>query len=325
MQAVRITAHGGPEVLEVADLPTPSPGPGEVLVDVAAAGVNFIDTYVRSGLYPAPLPVVLGQEAAGTVTAVGDGVDDVAVGDVVAWAGGDGSYAQACVKKAAQVVVVPAGIEPAVAAAVMLQGTTAQYLTTDTFALGAGHRCLVHAGAGGVGLLLIQLAKRAGAEVFTTVGGPEKAELARGAGADHVVDYRAEDFGDAVERVAGPKALDVVYDGVGKETFLRGLDLLRPRGTMVTFGNASGAPDPVAPLILSQKGSLFLTRPTLAHYVATTAELRHRAGEVLGLVASGGLDVRIGLRLPLDRAREAHEALEGRRTTGKVLLEPAAG
>ena len=322
MQAVRITAHGGPEVLEVADLPAPGPGPGEVLVDVAAAGVNFIDTYVRSGLYPTALPAVLGQEGAGTVRSVGDGVDDVAVGDVVAWAGGEGSYAQQCVKKAGEVVVVPAGVEPALAAAVMLQGMTAQYLTTSTFALGAGHRCLVHAGAGGVGLLLIQLAKRADAEVFTTVGGPQKAELARAAGADHVVDYRAEDFGAAIEAIAGPKPLDVVYDGVGKETFLRGLDLLRPRGTMVTFGNASGPPDPIAPLVLTQKGSLFLTRPSLGHYVATTAELRHRAGEVLGLVASGGLDVRVGLRLPLARAREAHEALEGRRTTGKVLLEP---
>ena len=323
MQAVRITAHGGPEVLEVADLPVPAPGPGEVLVDVVAAGVNFIDTYVRSGLYPAALPVVLGQEAAGTVRAVGEEVTDVAVGDVVAWAGGDGSYAQACVKKAGEVVVVPTGVDPALAAAVMLQGMTAQYLVTDTFALRGGHRCLVHAGAGGVGLLLIQLAKRAGAEVFTTVGGPQKAELARGAGADHVIDYRAEDFGAAVERIAGPKALDVVYDGVGRETFLRGLDLLRPRGTMVTFGNASGAPEPVAPLLLTQKGSLFLTRPSLGHYVATTQELRYRAGEVLGLVAAGELDVRVGLRLPLERAREAHEALEGRRTTGKVLLEPS--
>ncbi|WP_233149610.1 quinone oxidoreductase [Kineosporia sp. A_224] len=322
MQVVRITATGGPDVLEVADVASPAPAAGEVLVDVAAVGVNFIDTYVRSGLYPTPLPVVLGQEAAGTVSAVGAGVEDVRVGDVVAWAGGVGAYAQQSVRRADQVVVVPPGVDPETAAAVMLQGMTAQYLVTDTFALGPGHRCLVHAGAGGVGLLLIQMAKQAGAEVFTTVGGPEKAELARAAGADHVIDYRAEDFAGAVERLAGPKALDVVYDGVGKDTFVRGLDLLRRRGLMVTFGNASGAPDPVPPLLLSQKGSLFLTRPTLSDYIATTQELRARAGAVLDLVAAGGLDVRVGVRLPLAQARQAHELLEGRRTTGKVLLVP---
>ncbi|WP_088315806.1 quinone oxidoreductase [Kineosporia sp. R_H_3] len=322
MQVVRITATGGPEVLEVADVAPLAPAAGEVLVDVAAAGVNFIDTYVRSGLYPTPLPVVLGQEGAGTVSAVGAGVDDVRVGDVVAWAGGVGAYAQQSVRRAGEVVVVPPGVDPETAAAAMLQGMTAHYLVTDTFALGPGHRCLVHAGAGGVGLLLIQLAKQAGAEVFTTVGGPEKAELARGAGADHVIDYRAEDFAGAVERLAGPKALDVVYDGVGKDTFVRGLDLLRRRGLMVTFGNASGAPDPVPPLLLSQKGSLFLTRPTLGDYIATTQELRARAGAVLDLVAAGGLDVRVGVRLPLAQARQAHELLEGRRTTGKVLLVP---
>lgn len=322
MRAVRISSNGGPEVLELADVEPRTPGEGEVLVDVAAAGVNFIDTYQRTGLYPLPLPLVLGMEGAGTVRQVGPGVDDVAVGDVVAWADVMGSYAQQVVAPAARVVPVPDGVDPAVAAAAMLQGLTAHYLVTDTFALGAGQRCLVHAGAGGVGLLLIQLAKRAGAEVFTTAGGPEKGALARAAGADHVIDYRAEDFGDAVERIAGPKALDVVYDGVGRDTFLRGLDLLRPRGLMVTFGNASGAPDPVAPLLLSQKGSLFLTRPTLGHYVATTQELRGRAADVLGLVAGGGLDVRVGDRRPLDDVRGAHEALEGRRTTGKVLLLP---
>ncbi len=322
MQAVRISSTGGPEVLEVADVDAPVAGDGTVVVDVAAAGVNFIDTYHRTGLYPLPLPTVLGMEGAGTVSAVGAGVTDVAVGDRVAWADAMGSYAQQVAVPAGRVVPVPDGVPDATAAAVMLQGLTAHYLVTDTFRLGPGHSCLVHAGAGGVGLLLIQLAKRAGARVLTTVGGPEKAELARGAGADHVIDYRVEDFGDAVERVAGPKALDVVYDGVGKDTFARGLDLLRVRGLMVTFGNASGPPDPVPPLVLSQKGSLFLTRPTLVHYVATTDELRSRAAAVLGLVAAGDLDVRVGETLPIAQARTAHELLEGRRTTGKVLLAP---
>ncbi len=322
MRAVRITRTGGPEVLEVGDIDAPVAGEGQVLVDVAAAGVNFIDTYVRTGLYPSALPAVLGQEGAGTVTDVGPGVADLGVGDRVAWCDGGVSYAERAVIRAARAVRLPDGVDVETAAAVMLQGLTAHYLVTDTHRLSRGERCLVHAGAGGVGLLLIQLAKRAGAEVFTTVGGPEKAGLARGAGADHVVDYRREDFGEAVERIAGPKALDVVYDGVGKETFLRGLDVLRPRGLMVTFGNASGPPDPVPPLLLSQKGSLFLTRPTLGHYVATTQELRARAEAVLGLVASGDLDVRVGARLPLAQARAAHELLEGRRTTGKVLLVP---
>ncbi len=322
MQAVRISSTGGPEVLEVADVDAPVAGDGTVVVDVAAAGVNFIDTYHRTGLYPLPLPAVLGMEGAGTVSAVGAGVTDVAVGDRVAWADAMGSYAEQVAVPAGRVVPVPDGVPDATAAAVMLQGLTAHYLVTDTFRLGPGHSCLVHAGAGGVGLLLIQLAKRAGARVFTTVGGPEKAELARGAGADHVIDYRAEDFGDAVERVAGPKTLDVVYDGVGKDTFAGGLDLLRVRGLMVTFGNASGPPDPVPPLVLSQKGSLFLTRPTLAHYVATTDELRSRAAAVLGLVAAGDLDVRVGKTLPIAQARTAHELLEGRRTTGKMLLVP---
>jgi NADPH2:quinone reductase len=322
MRAVRISTTGGPEVLDVVDVDAPTAGEGQVVVDVTAAGVNFIDTYVRTGLYPAALPAVLGQEGAGTVTAVGPGVTDLAVGDRVAWADGAGSYAEQVGLPAGRVVRVPETVPADTAAAVMLQGLTAHYLTTDTFRLGAGHRCLVHAGAGGVGLLLIQVAKRVGAEVFTTVGGPEKAELARGAGADHVIDYRAEDFGAAVERIAGPHALDVVYDGVGKDTFSRGLDMLRPRGLMVTFGNASGPPDPVSPLVLSQKGSLFLTRPTLVHHIATTEELRSRAEDVLGRVAAGDLAVRVGTRLPLAQARSAHELLEGRRTTGKVLLVP---
>ena len=322
MQAIRVTTTGGPEVLQVADVPDPTAGAGEVLVDVAAAGVNFIDTYQRSGLYPRPLPMTLGMEGAGTITAVGQQVMDFQVGDRVAWCDGLGSYAQRAALPAARLVLVPHDVDLVDAAAVMLQGLTAHYLTRDTFPLRAGQRCLIQAGAGGVGQLLIQLAKKLGAEVFTTVGDHAKAELAAQAGADHVIEYRESDFGDAVERIAGPKALDVVYDGVGRSTFERGLELLRPRGMMVTFGNASGPVDPIAPLRLSQLGSLFLTRPLLAHYVADPTELRTRAADVLDWVATGDLRVRIGERFPLAEAAEAHRRLEGRRTSGKVLLIP---
>jgi NADPH2:quinone reductase len=322
VQAIRVTTTGGPEVLHVADLPDPTAGPGEVLVDVAAAGVNFIDTYQRSGLYPHPLPMTLGMEGAGTVAAVGPQVRDFRVGDRVAWCDGLGSYAQWAALPAARMVLVPHDVDLVDAAAVMLQGLTAHYLTRDTFGLQAGHRCLIHAGAGGVGQLLIQRAKRLGAEVFTTVGDHAKADLATQAGADHVIEYQEVDFGDAVERIAGPKALDVVYDGVGRSTFERGLELLRPRGMMVTFGNASGPVDPIAPLRLSQLGSLFLTRPMLAHYVANQMELRARAADVLDWVATGDLRVRISERFPLAEAAEAHRRLEGRSTSGKVLLIP---
>jgi NADPH:quinone reductase len=322
VQAIRVTTTGGPEVLQVADVPDPIAGTGEVLVDVAAAGVNFIDTYQRSGLYPGRLPMTLGMEGAGTITAVGPQVPDFRVGDRVAWCDVLGSYAQRAALPAARLVLVPRDVDLVDAAAVMLQGLTAHYLTRDTFGLQAGQRCLIHAGAGGVGQLLIQLAKRLGAEVFTTVGDHAKAELARQAGADHVIEYRESDFGDAVEQLAGPKALDVVYDGVGRSTFERGLELLRPRGMMVTFGNASGPVEPIAPLRLSQLGSLFLTRPMLAHYVADTEELRARAADVLDWVATGDLRVRIGERFPLAEAAEAHRRLEGRTTSGKVLLIP---
>ena len=322
MQAIRVSATGGPEVLQIADVPDPTAGEGQVVVDIAAAGVNFIDTYQRSGLYPVPLPITLGMEGAGTVTAVGPGVADFRVGDRVAWCDVHGSYAQRAAVPASRLALVPRDVDLADAAAVMLQGLTAHYLTRDTFPLQAGQRCLIQAGAGGVGLLLIQLAKAVGAEVFTTVGDPAKAELATQAGADHVIEYRTTDFGDAVERIAGPKALDVVYDGVGRSTFDRGLELLRPRGMMVTFGNASGPVEPVAPLRLSQLGSLFLTRPLLAHHIAGQQELRARAADVLDLVGTGQLRVRIGQRLPLAQAQEAHRRLEGRQTTGKVLLLP---
>ncbi len=314
---------GGTEVLAWGDLADPEPADGELLVRLGAAGVNFIDTYHRVGLYPRPLPFTLGVEGAGTVVAAGAGVRDVAVGDTVAWVdGSSGSYAELVAVPADRAVPVPEGIEAAVAAAVLLQGITAHFLSHDTYRLVPGSRCLVHAAAGGVGLLLVQMAKAAGAEVFATAGSAEKADLARGAGADHVVLYREEDFGAAVERMAGPHALDVVYDGVGRATFDRGLDLLRPRGTMVTFGNASGPVDPVAPLTLMAKGSLFLTRPTMRDHIATTAELRERADTVLGAVAAGTLDVRIGATLPLAQARRAHELLEARASTGKVLLLP---
>ena len=314
---------GGTEVLTWGDLADPEPAEGELLVRLAAAGVNFIDTYHRAGLYPRPLPFTLGVEGAGTVVAVGAGVRGVAVGDAVAWVdGSSGSYAELVLVSADRAVPVPGGVEPAVAAAVLLQGITAHFLSHDTYRLVPGGRCLVHAAAGGVGLLLVQMAKAAGAEVFATAGSAEKAELARGAGADHVVLYREEDFGAAVERIAGPHTLDVVYDGVGRATFDRGLDLLRPRGTMVTFGNASGPVDPIAPLTLMAKGSLFLTRPTMRDHIATTAELRERSDAVLGAVAAGTLDVRIGATYPLAEARRAHEDLEARRTTGKLLLLP---
>jgi NADPH2:quinone reductase len=322
VQAIRVSSTGGPEVLQVADLPDPIPGDGQVMVDVAAAGVNFIDTYQRGGLYPVNLPITLGMEGSGTIVAVGPGVAGLRVGDRVAWCDVLGSYAQRAVLPTARLVLLPGEVELPTAAAVMLQGLTAHYLTRNAFPLQPGQRCLVHAGAGGVGLLLIQIAKQIGAEVFTTVGDEAKAELARGAGADHVILYRDTDFGEVVEQLAGPKALDVVYDGVGRTTFDRGLELLRPRGMMVTFGNASGPVDPVAPLRLSQLGSLFLTRPTLAHYVADQQELQARAADVLGWVAAGTLDVRIGDRLPLVEAAEAHRRLEGRRTVGKVLLIP---
>jgi NADPH:quinone reductase len=322
VRAISVPRTGGPEVLAAVDLAEPRPGPGDLLVRVAAAGVNFIDTYHRSGLYPQDLPFVPGVEGAGTVVAVGESVDGFAVRDVVAWTETPASYAELVRVPAGHAVPVPPGVDAETAAAAALQGLTAHFLTHDTFPLRPGHRCLIHAAAGGVGRLAVQLAKRRGAEVFATMGSPEKADLARAAGADHVIDYRAQDFGDAVEAAAGPRPLDVVYDGVGSATFARGLDLLRPRGTMVTFGNASGPVDPVAPLTLMRKGSLYLTRPTLHDYTATTEELRTRAAELFELVASGTLEVRIAARLPLAEAAEAHRLLESRTTTGKLLLVP---
>lgn len=323
MWGIQIDQHGGPEVMVWRELPEPVAGPGQVVVDLAAAGLNYIDTYQRSGLYTVPLPYVLGLEGAGTVIEVGDGADGLSVGDRVAWATCPGSYAERVAVPAAQLMKVPAGIGWDVAAAVPLQGMTAHFLSTDTFPIGPGTRCLVHAGAGGVGLLLIQIAKRLGAEVFTTVGSPAKAELAAAAGADHTVLYRDVDFVEAIREIAGSeRPLDVVYDGVGKTTFRPSLSLIRMRGTMVTFGNASGPVEPISPLELSANGSLFLTRPTLFHHVTTPAEIQRRADDLFGWIADGSLDVRIGGRFALADAAEAHRALEGRTTTGKVLLDP---
>jgi NADPH:quinone reductase len=322
MHGIQVATTGGPEVLQWVEMDEPAPGPADLVVRLAAAGVNYIDTYQRSGMYPMPLPYTAGLEGAGVVTAVGGEVEGFAVGDQVTWSSALGSYAESVKVPAPIAVGVPAGVDLEVAAAVMLQGMTAHYLATDTFSLGPGDRCLIHAGAGGTGLLLIQIAKQRGAQVFTTVGSAAKADLVRKAGADHVILYRDEDFGDAVEAIAGPKALDVVYDGVGKAVFDRSLELLRPRGMMVTFGNASGPVDPVPPLRLSQGGSLFLTRPTLAHYTSTRDELERRAGDLMAWIADGSLEVRIGHRLPLAEAAEAHRLIESRDTTGKLLLVP---
>ncbi len=320
MHAIRFAQTGGPEVLTFDEIDDPSPSADQVVVDVAAAGVNFIDTYHRSGLYPMALPAGLGGEGAGTVSAVGSAVEGLAVGDRVAWAMAPNSYATKVAIPAAVAVKVPDAVDLELAAAVMLQGLTAHYLITDTWPLAAGEKCLIHAGAGGVGLLAIQMAKLKGAEVFSTVSTAAKAELAAGAGADHVINYAETNFADAIEEIAGPRPLDVVYDGVGKTTFHDGLRLLRARGLMATFGNASGPVDPISPLLLSTNGSLYLTRPTLGSYARTREELVGRADELFGWMASNQLDVRIGDRLPLADAAEAHRRLEGRLTTGKVLL-----
>ncbi len=322
MKAVLVEKLGGPEVLETSEIPVPAPGPGELLVSVEASGLNYIDTYHRSGAYPMRLPFTPGVEGAGTVTAIGDGVEAFKPGDRVGWVYVLGSYSESHVIPADRAVLLPDSIDTATAAALLLQGITSHYLATDTFSLSPGDRCVIHAGAGGVGLLLTQIAKKMGATVFATVGTEEKAALASEAGADHVIVYTREDFQTAIEEIIGAEEIDVVYDGVGAATFEKGLDLLRPRGMMVTFGNASGPPPEISPLILAQKGSLFLTRPTLLHYISTPDELVQRVRELFAWVRDGSLQVRIGAEFSLDQAAEAHRALEGRSTTGKVLIRP---
>jgi len=322
MLALRIHAHGGPDKIVADDIPLPAPGPGELRIKVAAAGVNFIDTYKRAGLYPVPLPHTLGQEAAGEVMAVGEGVAGFKVGDRVASAAASGAYASEALLPAAQTVPVPPGVSLEQAAAVLLQGLTAHYLAVDTFPLKAGDTALVHAAAGGVGLLLVQIAKMRGARVFATVGTDDKAVLARDAGADAVCVYSRDNFAEAARAFTGGAGVDVVYDGVGRATFEGSIDSLRPRGLLASFGNASGPVAPMAPLLLAQKGSLFLTRPTLVHYTRTTEELRSRTDDLFAWIASGALRVRIGATYPLAAAAEAQRALEGRATTGKVLLQP---
>jgi NADPH2:quinone reductase len=322
MKLIRVDGFGGPEVLRLVEGPDPSAGPGQIVVRVGAAGLNFIDVYHRTGLYPNPLPFVPGQEGAGVVAGLGPGVTGLREGDRVAWAGIPGSYAESVLLPADRAVVVPPGVATETAAALMLQGMTAHYLCTSTFPLAPGHTCLVHAAAGGVGLLLVQMAKRRGARVIGTVGTEAKAALAREAGADEVILYTEEDFLPAVKGLTGGRGVDVVYDAVGKTTAERSLDCLVPRGMMVFFGNASGPVPPIDPLVLSRKGSLFLTRPILAHYVADRPSLEARAADVLGDAAAGRLRVRIDRTYPLAEAAEAHRALEGRRTAGKVLLVP---
>jgi len=322
MLAIRIHATGGPETLRVDDIPVPAPAASEVRIRVEAAGLNFIDTYQRSGLYAVPLPFTLGAEIAGIVSAVGAGVTEFIPGDRVATAKASGGYAAEALAPAAHVVKIPAGVTTSTAAALMLQGLTAHYLVTDTFALKAGDSALIHAAAGGVGLLLVQLAKRRGARVIATVGTEEKVALARAAGADEVVVYTRDPFTTAARNFTGGRGVDVVYDAVGKDTFTGSLDSLRPRGMLVSFGNASGPVPPFAPLLLAQKGSLFFTRPTLVHYTQTSAELRARTNELFGAVLAGMLQVRIGATFKLTAAAEAHRALESRNTTGKVLLMP---
>ncbi|HEX6256313.1 MAG TPA: quinone oxidoreductase [Euzebyales bacterium] len=321
MRAIRVGATGGPEELQLCDVDDPTPGAGEVLVRVAAAGLNFIDVYHRTGRYPLDLPTGIGLEGAGVVEEVGAGVTEFAPGDRVAWANELGSYAELQTVPAHRTVVVPDDIDVKVAAGVMLQGMTAHYLVTSTFALGSEHTALIHAGAGGVGQLLVQLASRAGARVLATVSTAEKAELAAAAGADDVIRYTEVDFAEEVERLTDG-GVDVVYESVGRATFDRSLTCLRPRGYLVLYGQSSGAVEPFDPQRLAAGGSLFLTRPTLFHYISTTEELRWRAGELFDAIVDGGLTVRIDRELPLADAADAHRYIEGRGTRGKVLLVP---
>jgi NADPH2:quinone reductase len=324
VNAIRIDRTGGPEVLQLADVAAPSPGPGEALVRHAACGVNFIDVYMRTGLYPRPLPFIDGAEAAGVVEAVGEGVTDVKPGDRVAYAQSPtlGGYAEKNAVPARLLVKVPDGIDDRHAAAVMLQGMTAHYLVNDTFPLRAGQVALVHAAAGGVGALLVQLAKAKGATVIATAGTEEKAQIARDAGADHVIVYAKTDFAEAARALVGEHAVDVAYDSVGKDTWERSLSLLRPRGMLVIYGNSSGPTPPVEPQKLAAAGSVYFTRPTLVNYISTREELEARSRDLFAAMQNGKLTVRIGATYPLANAAQAHRDLESRQTVGKLLLIP---
>ncbi|HUG37626.1 MAG TPA: quinone oxidoreductase [Candidatus Limnocylindrales bacterium] len=322
MKAIRVHAPGGPEVMKLEEVADPKPGQGQVLVKLEAAGLNYIDVYFRSGQYKAPLPLTPGLEGAGTVTAVGPGVTDLKVGDRVAYTGIAGSYAQMNVAPADRLVTLPDGLSFRDGAAAMLQGLTAHYLITSTYPVKKGDTCLVHAAAGGMGLLLCQLGKMRGATVIGTVSTEEKAALAKQAGADHVINYATQDFEAEVKRITGGKGVEVVYDGVGQTTFLKGLDCLKPRGLMALFGAASGPVGALDLQLLNAKGSLFVTRPSLNHHIASREELVQRTGDVLGWIKDGKLKLRVELTFPLERAADAHRALESRKTTGKVLLLP---
>ena len=322
MKAIQVTQTGGAEVLTLVNLPAPEPKANEALIEIKAAGINFIDVYLREGRYPSPLPFIAGQEAAGAVTAVGAEVTTLKPGDRVAYCGTPGSYAEYAAVPADRLVKTPSALDFDSAAAAMLQGMTAHYLCRSTYPIKSGETALIHAGAGGVGQLLVQMCKRLGARVIATAGNEEKANLARAAGADECIVYTQRDFESETRRLTDGRGVDVVYDGVGKATFDKDLNVLRPRGYLVLFGGASGAVPPFDLIKLSQKGSLFITRPTLGHYTATRKELEWRAGDVLQMIAKGELKLRIHHRYPLAEAEQAHRDLEGRKTTGKLLLVP---
>jgi NADPH2:quinone reductase len=322
MKAIQIQKNGGPEVMALAELPVPEAAAGQVVVKVEAAGVNFIDVYQRNGLYPVQLPYVLGMEGSGTVSEVGSGAGTLAVGDRVAWAAGPGTYAEYVAVPSDKLVEVPEAIGFPEAAAAMLQGMTAHYLALDTYPIKKGDTVLIHAAAGGVGQLLVQVAKRRGARVLATVSTEHKAELARKAGADEVILYTQTDFVEEVRRMTGGIGVNAVYDSVGRTTFLKSLDCLSRRGMLVSFGQSSGKIQPIEPAILGAKGSLYLTRPSVFHYIADRESLERRASEVLGWIAEGELVLHIGEKLPLADAADAHRRLEARKTTGKVLLIP---
>jgi NADPH2:quinone reductase len=322
MKAIQVQKTGGPEALTFVDISVPKPKSTEAIVKIAASGVNFIDVYFREGRYPVTLPVVLGQEGAGVVSEIGNEVKSLSIGQRVAYSNVQGSYAEYAAVPAERLVAVPDSVTDQQAAAAMLQGMTAHYLVHSSYPLRKGETALIHAAAGGVGQLLVQMAKQIGAHVIATAGSEQKCALARECGADEVILYDKDDFEVETKRITGGEGVHVVYDGVGKSTFEKGLNVLRPRGYMVLFGGASGAVPPFDPMVLSRKGSLFLTRPTLINYVATRAELEQRAGDVLGAIAQGKLKLHIAHIYPLSQAAQAHRDLEGRKTSGKILLIP---